>query len=235
MPSADSRPRRGRPPQANRPTLIADAAIRLLAENGSRSLSHRRVDKEAGLPVGSTVHHAPTRNDLLLLAARRLSEITQEEMKPFSASIRAKGSALGPDDVAKGMVELWRPRLGKDQLYRLRAEMAILLSQDIEGELRALLRAQIEEIVRFWQTTMDLLGCRTPEEAGSEFSLWSRGLFYMLAVRGGIHDRDVAAIQKWIAHFLASLLDENYTSEPIESGIFGWLTPRAVVLERSGQ
>lgn len=234
MPSADSRPRRGRPPQANRPTLIADAAIKLLAENGSRSLSHRRVDREAGLPVGSTVHHAPTRNDLLLLAARRLSEISQEELKPLSEYIHAKWPDLGPDDVAKGMVELWRPRLGKDQLYRLRAEMAILLSQDIEGDLRLLLRAQIEEIIRFWQKTMHLLGCRAPEEAGSEFSLWSRGLFYMLAVRGGIDERDVGALEKWIAHFLASLLDERYISEPIESGIFGWLTPSPVLSSGGG-
>lgn len=210
MSSPDNRPRRGRPPQADRPNLIADAAIRLLAENGSRSLSHRRVDKEAGLPIGSTIHHAPTRNDLLLIAARRLSEISRRELQPFSDYVREKGQELTAEDVATGVMNLWQPRLGADQFYRLRAEMTVLLSQDFEAELRALFQPQIDAVTQFWQETMALLGSRHPEEAGFEFMLWSRGLLYMLAMRGGFaDDREFHQIEKWITRFLKALVKEE--------------------------
>ncbi|MBO8195945.1 TetR family transcriptional regulator [Streptomyces oryzae] len=68
-----------------RATLIADTAIRLLAERGLRGLTHRAVDEAAGLPPGSTSNHARTRAALLQAAVRRLTELegavlTSEEM-----------------------------------------------------------------------------------------------------------------------------------------------------------
>jgi AcrR family transcriptional regulator len=206
--STDTPPRRGRgrPPQPDRPNQIADAAIRLLAENGSRSLSHRRVDKEAGLPMGSTTHHARSRGELLLMAARRLSALSQQELKPFSESIRKMGADLTPEDVARGVMTLWQPRFGTDQLYRLRAEITVLLSQDFEAEMRELFQPQIEVVEKFWQETMALLGSRNPQEAGLEFNLWSRGLFFMVALRGGIaNEAEWARFEKWIARQLRSI------------------------------
>lgn len=210
--TADTLPRRGRgrPPQPERPNQIADAAIRLLAENGSRSLSHRRVDKEAGLPMGSTTHHARSRGELLLMAARRLSQLSQEELKPFSESVRKLGAKLTPEDVAQGVVRLWQPRFGTDQLYRLRAEITVLLSQDFEAEMRELFQPQIEVVEKFWQETMALLGSKNPKEAGLEFNLWSRGLFFMLALRGGIADEaELRRFEKWITRHLKGMLRDE--------------------------
>ncbi|TDC78861.1 TetR/AcrR family transcriptional regulator [Streptomyces hainanensis] len=53
--------------------VIADAALGLLAERGSRGLTHRAVDEAAGLPPGSTSNRARTRSALLELAVRRLA------------------------------------------------------------------------------------------------------------------------------------------------------------------
>lgn len=55
-------------------TLIADAAIALIAERGLRGLTHRAVDEEAGLPAGSTSNLARTRAALLDLALNRIVE-----------------------------------------------------------------------------------------------------------------------------------------------------------------
>jgi DNA-binding transcriptional regulator YbjK len=131
---APRRPR-GRPPNTDRPRIIADAAVRLLAEDGSRSLTHRRVDRAAGLPVGTTVHYAPSRADLLLMAARKLNDISIAELTPFFDGLEAQSESLTPDDLADEMILLWRTRLAPDQLYRLRAEQAIFLSQDFQNGL----------------------------------------------------------------------------------------------------
>lgn len=201
---------RGRPPQPDRPNQIADAAIRLLAENGSRSLSHRRVDKEAGLPVGSTTHHARSRSELLLMAARRLSQLSQAEFKPLLEALKAIGPALTPEDVAKGFMKLWQPRLGSEQLYRLRAEMTVLLSQDFEAEMRELFQPQVDIVEKSFQEIMTVLGSDNPQDASRELLLWSRGLFFMLALRGGIvSDEDYQQIEKMIARYLRAMVNEG--------------------------
>ncbi|SFP04949.1 regulatory protein, tetR family [Amycolatopsis arida] len=54
--------------------LIGDAAIELIAREGLRGLTHRAVDRAAGLPPGSTSYYARTRLALLELAIARMLE-----------------------------------------------------------------------------------------------------------------------------------------------------------------
>jgi AcrR family transcriptional regulator len=61
-------------PALTRPQVLADAAIRVIAQDGMRGLTHRAVDRGAGLPQGSTSYYASTRLALLELIARRLAE-----------------------------------------------------------------------------------------------------------------------------------------------------------------
>jgi AcrR family transcriptional regulator len=61
-------------PALARPQVLADAAVRVIAQDGMRGLTHRAVDREAGLPQGSTSYYASTRVALLELIARRLAE-----------------------------------------------------------------------------------------------------------------------------------------------------------------
>lgn len=60
--------------QRTRVETLSDAAIHLIATEGLRALTHRAVDRCAGLPQGSTSYYAPTRAALLELVARRLTE-----------------------------------------------------------------------------------------------------------------------------------------------------------------
>jgi len=59
----------------DRRTRIADAVITVLAERGSRGLTHRAVDEEAGLPMGSTSYYHRSRAELLHAAVPRLAEL----------------------------------------------------------------------------------------------------------------------------------------------------------------
>lgn len=51
---------------------ITDAALEVLGAKGSRGLTHRAVDKAAGVPVGTTANYFPSRAGLLLAMAHRI-------------------------------------------------------------------------------------------------------------------------------------------------------------------
>ncbi|MFE9634685.1 TetR/AcrR family transcriptional regulator [Streptomyces sp. NPDC006463] len=63
-----------------RRTVLADAAIEVLAEAGMRGLTHRAVDREAGLPPGTTSAYYRTRAALLTGLVLRLVARDQAEL-----------------------------------------------------------------------------------------------------------------------------------------------------------
>ncbi|MFF5084622.1 TetR/AcrR family transcriptional regulator [Actinoplanes sp. NPDC000266] len=64
----------------DRREAIADAAIAIVAREGLRSLTHRAIDKELGLPTGSTSYYARTRRDLIEAMVHRLAARTAGDM-----------------------------------------------------------------------------------------------------------------------------------------------------------
>lgn len=202
--------RRGRPPHANRAQIIVDAAVRVLADEGSKGLTHRRVDSEAGLPMGSTVHYAPTRSDLFLAAARRLNEMSLNDLQTFAEIVKEKSDPLLPEEIAKEMVVFWRKLLEPNQAHRLRAEMAVTFSQEFRGKVRELFKPQVEAMGQFWQDVFARLGSRDPDKSGLEFNLWNRGTFYIMAAcERDLGEDHYAMIEKWIVQMILSLIGEG--------------------------
>ncbi|WP_120003588.1 TetR/AcrR family transcriptional regulator [Nesterenkonia muleiensis] len=64
----------------DRRSEIAEAGIRLIASRGVRALTHRAIDAELALPVGSTSYYARTRRDLTKLIVQRLATRTLMDM-----------------------------------------------------------------------------------------------------------------------------------------------------------
>ncbi len=64
----------------SRQTDIADAAIATLAHGGMRGLTHRAVDRAAGLPEGSACYYFRTRRALLQATVERLAELDIAEV-----------------------------------------------------------------------------------------------------------------------------------------------------------
>ena len=62
--------------------VIGDAAITVIAADGMRGLTHRAVDRAAGLPVGSTSYYARTRAALLELTITRIVELDRVDVPP---------------------------------------------------------------------------------------------------------------------------------------------------------
>ncbi|MCG8970457.1 TetR/AcrR family transcriptional regulator [Streptomyces sp. CL12-4] len=54
---------------------LRDAAIDVLAQSGSRGLTHRAVDAAADVPLGTTKNYFPTRGALLRASTERIIEL----------------------------------------------------------------------------------------------------------------------------------------------------------------
>jgi DNA-binding transcriptional regulator YbjK len=78
----------------SRETTITDAALTTLAAEGMRGLTHRAVDRAAGLPEGSTSYYFRTRSALLTATVRRLAELDAAEIPTPVPDLGALASAL---------------------------------------------------------------------------------------------------------------------------------------------
>lgn len=62
---------------------LADAGIRVLADEGARGLTHRAVDAAAGTPRGTASNYFPTRDDLI----RALVDRIEQRLTPTSETL----------------------------------------------------------------------------------------------------------------------------------------------------
>jgi DNA-binding transcriptional regulator YbjK len=61
--------------------ILCDAAIQILADEGAKGLTHRKVEQQAGLPDGTTSSYFPTRSALLRATAERVAELDATEFE----------------------------------------------------------------------------------------------------------------------------------------------------------
>ncbi|SEF36522.1 hypothetical protein SAMN05421837_110277 [Amycolatopsis pretoriensis] len=83
----------------DRISVIGDAAIEVIAASGLRGLTHRAVDRAAGLPLGSTSYYARTRAALLELTMARIVVLDRVPPRPGGLAESIAGyvsDALGP-------------------------------------------------------------------------------------------------------------------------------------------
>ncbi|WP_454856774.1 TetR/AcrR family transcriptional regulator [Promicromonospora soli] len=69
-----NRPRRTDPGRRER---ILDAALDLIARDGSAGVTYRSVAEAADVPMGSMTYHFPTRDDMLLAEDRSTSSASE--------------------------------------------------------------------------------------------------------------------------------------------------------------
>lgn len=71
---------------SRRRELLCDCAISVLAAEGGRGLTHRAVDRAAGVPEGTTKNYFPTREALLEAAAGRMTQLHAEAVGRLRAT-----------------------------------------------------------------------------------------------------------------------------------------------------
>ncbi|MGW4473364.1 TetR/AcrR family transcriptional regulator [Nonomuraea sp. NPDC004354] len=133
---------------------IADVAISLLAAEGMRGLTHRAVDRAAGLPEGSTSYYFRTRQSLLQATVERLAEHTAADL----AALRepAESSTPGRDGLVDAVAEVigrWLTTDRDRQLARYELSLEATRRPELRGVLvagGARLRAMVVELLAAW-------------------------------------------------------------------------------------
>ncbi|MHA3704692.1 TetR/AcrR family transcriptional regulator [Jatrophihabitans sp. YIM 134969] len=108
-----------------RRTALTDAGIAVLARDGARGLTHRAVDAEAGVPVGTTGNYFRSRADLLEALVARIFERLAPEPEVLASFARRRPSRARFADQIRDIVR--RLLLHRDDtvaLFELRIEAA---------------------------------------------------------------------------------------------------------------
>jgi AcrR family transcriptional regulator len=180
---------------------VGDAAIAVLADQGARGLTHRAVDRAAGLPPGTTSNYARTREALLRLALARIAEL---DLAEGSAGVAGSGLA---DGVAQ-MVHRWITEPGQRQRFLARLELAF------EATRRPELRAAYDEMGRAFRVQAVRLlaaaGSAHPERDAWTLIAWVEGTaFYALAGAGGTTVPSLAELRAQVTNLLAGLCGDD--------------------------
>jgi DNA-binding transcriptional regulator YbjK len=180
---------------------VADAAIAVLADHGSRGLTHRAVDQAAGLPPGTTSNYARTREALLTLTLTRIAEL---DLAEGAAGVAGFGLA---DGVAQ-MVHQWITEPGRRRRFLARLELAF------EATRRPELRTAYDEMGRGFRIEAARLlaaaGSVHPEGDAWTLIAWVEGTaFYALAGAGGAAVPSLAELRAQVTSLLASLCGDD--------------------------
>jgi DNA-binding transcriptional regulator YbjK len=90
------------PPNEQRRAQLADAGIELLVESGVHGVTHRAVDRRAGLPAGTASNYFRSREALLVATATRIVQRHQADMATVAAEA-AGAEIAGGDDVGRAV------------------------------------------------------------------------------------------------------------------------------------
>ena len=133
---------------AQRRTAIADAAIALLADEGSRRLTHRAVDQHLGIAEGSTSAYFRTRASLLAAATQRLAELDRAALQQVMGQLVGSAERANPAQLIAAIVNDWTAAAAAPrQLARLELQLEALRSPQL-ADLFAERRMVFVELAR---------------------------------------------------------------------------------------
>lgn len=178
----------------SRRTTITDAAIHTLAEEGMRGLTHRAVDRAAGLPEGSTSYYYRTRSALLAATVDRLAEIdTADLLAPvadldsFTVTMAAK-------------LHQWSTRERARQLARYELTLEATRRPELREALTrgsVAVRANVADLLR-------AAGVPTPTESADVLVACIDGLLFNQTVGTGGARLDEAELRDVLRRLVAA-------------------------------
>lgn len=156
----------------SRRDLLCDTAIQILAVEGGRGLTHRAIDREAGVPIGTTKNYFPTRESILTACAARMTSLHQ-------AAVQRLRETTPPDITATDVAELY-PAL----LRRAVADDPTQMLAMVELYLEAVRRPGVREALSGMVLANAQAGAALQQAAGLPSTVRDTGLLdaYFLGV-----------------------------------------------------
>lgn len=174
-------PGKARPERGFRRKAIAQAALDILGESGSRALTHRAIDQHLEFPDGTTSAYYRRREDLIGAAVRELFNRDFERFDMQMGEAVGAETPLTLDEVVSFFLRMvedvrWR----SSEASRLaRYECFLLARRDKEANrlLQDLFAAREQLDQRLFQ----MLGAPDPKDAAMRLGYTLRGIFLTLA------------------------------------------------------
>lgn len=146
--------------ERDRKTLIADAAIALLASGGAKGLTHRAVDAQAGLPAGSTSFYCRTRQELLTLALLRHAALDMADLQEDAQ--RMSRLEWRADDFIDLLTERVADWLSPAKRGRLVARFELFMMASRDPELAAIVTQQRQHFLAATEMALSRAGVTDP-------------------------------------------------------------------------
>src|ERR1700758_1525294 len=109
---------------ADRAVMIGDAAMEVLADNGSRGLTHRSVDRRLGWPEGTTSRYHRTRDSLMNAVVRRLVEVEVAHLEQWERD-QSHQPTTTSDDVAAILAKTYQEWIQGNVRHIARYELSL--------------------------------------------------------------------------------------------------------------
>jgi AcrR family transcriptional regulator len=182
---------------AARRAALTDAGITLLAAEGVHGLTHRAVERAAGLPAGTAVNYFRSREELLVATAERVVSLHLDAMARIDREIDL-GSAPNP------LAQLLAASL-IDAATTSRERYLAIFELQLEARRRPALAtalAHLESVaVAFTTDEHAVLGRRVPPEAiGTLMTLYGGALFVLVTGPGSVRPDAVRQIAQALVH-----------------------------------
>jgi DNA-binding transcriptional regulator YbjK len=160
---------------------LADAAIETVAAAGIRGLTHRAVDRRAGLPEGSTSYYFRTRQALLQAVVERLAELITAEIPALPVT--------DLDAAAEVLTAIIETGATTDRSRHL-ARFELILESARRPELRAALTASWAVVQEGVAEQLAAFGLADPRRRAVDLLALMDGLLFDAIA--GTGDRDLA-------------------------------------------
>ena len=175
---------------------IADAAIRIIERDGLRGLTHRAVDRELGLAVGSTSYYARTRRQLIELAVHRLADRTSADA-PDPGPGPLPSGPLTAGETSTMLAAAFDRIVARDVDARARFALTVDLVHD--PELHALItdRSPVRrQLLAGAEAVLRGLGVEAPADRAVDLVALTNGLMYDRLAGSGLRGpaADVASV-----------------------------------------
>jgi DNA-binding transcriptional regulator YbjK len=199
----------------SRRSEIADAAISTLAREGMRGLTHRAVDRAAGLPEGSASYYFRTRQALLKATVERLAELDSTDMRDSPRLPLPAGQDLDNfAGAAAGIIQSWLTAGRERQLARY--ELALEATR--RPELRQALVASGTSIRAIVASQFAAAGVRQPGQRAADFVAFLDGLVFDQIAGAGARKLTSADLRDAICALLAAVTGTgNLPAAPVSA------------------
>ena len=138
--------------------MLLDAAIRVLGERGMRALTHRAVDAQAGVAVGSTANYFPTRVALLEAIVERVSALERARFDEVAAEV----FPATPAELGRVIARFAMDATGVHRNLTL-ARYAILVEAGNNTRIRRRLAETGSRVNVWFANWLRLIGSRDPD------------------------------------------------------------------------